>query len=141
MRANAQARSLTVCGDAANGPVRATLELSGLFEFRAPPPVRERERRGVVDPNTVVAVALSGLGLMQLAKGRPTGPATENFWNAYRSHGHLANRAAAAVYTVLGLVQLARGRPLNSASALFFYALTARQMTRERRGPFRRSAR
>jgi hypothetical protein len=139
VRANPRAGSLTVCGDAGNGPVRATLEQSGLFELRAPPPAREREQRAI-DPNNVLAVVLSGLGLVQLVNGRATGAASENFWNAYRSYGHLGNRAAALALTVLGFIQLARGQYLNSASALFFYALTARQITRERALSGRRAA-
>lgn len=139
VRANARACSLTVCGEAGNGPVRAALEQSGLFDFRAPPRAPERKPRSVVDPNAALAVALSGLGLVQVARGRLTGPASENLWNAYRAHGHLANRAAAAAYTMLGLFQIARSRRLNSASALFFYALTARQLMREKPGPSRRS--
>lgn len=140
VRANARACSLTVCGDGANGPVRATLEQSGLFDFRSAPRARERRSRSVVDRDAVLAVALSGLGLVQVARGRLTGPASENLWNAYRAHGHLANRAAAVAYAVLGLVQIARSRRLNSASALFFYALTARQLMREGPGLSRRSS-
>jgi hypothetical protein len=134
VRANARACSLTVCGDGANGPVRALLEQAGLFEFRAPAPARERKRRGI-DRDTVLAIVLSGLGLAQLASGRATGAASENFWNAYRSHGHLGNRAAALALTVLGLIQLGRGQYLNSASSLVYYALTARQLARERAAP------
>jgi hypothetical protein len=133
VRANARAGSLTVCGDGANGPVRATLEQAGLFEFHAPPPVRarERERRGI-DPDAVLAIALSGLGLVQIVRGRGTGAASENFWNAFRTQGHLRNRGAALALAALGLIQLGRGRYLNSASSLFYYALTARQLMRER---------
>ena len=144
VQVNARAGSLTVCGDAGNGPVRATLEQAGLFEFQAPPTARararEREKRAI-DPDNVLAVVLSGLGLAQLASGRVTGAASENFWNAYRSQGHLGNRTAALAFTVLGVIQLARGQYLNSASALFFYALTARQLMRERSPPPGRSAR
>ena len=136
VRANARAGSLTVCGDGANGPVRATLEQAGLFEFRAPPPAVEPKWRGI-DPDAVVAIALSGLGVVQLARGQATGAASENFWNAFRTRGHLKNRAAALVLATLGLIQLSRGRYLNSASSLFYYALTARQLMRERAPPAR----
>jgi hypothetical protein len=139
VQGSARTGSLTVYGGRGNGRVRAALERAGLFEFETPPPRRAR-RPLEISPDTVLAVALSGLGLAQLVNGRATGPASENFWNAFRSQTHLGNRAAAIGFTVLGLAQLARGRYLNSASSLLFYALTARQLTRER-GALRGAAR
>lgn len=134
VRANARACCLTVCGDGANGPVRATLEQAGLFEFRTLAPAI-RPRAAIlpdIDINNTLAIVLSGLGLLQLARGQATGGASENFWNAYRAQGHLRNRAATLALTALGVIQLTRGQYLNSASSLFFYALTARQLVRER---------
>jgi Heavy metal associated domain 2 len=133
VRANARTGSLTIYGDAGEAPVRATLERAGLFDFRRPAPARARWAE--IDPNNVLAVVLSGLGLAQLAKGRVTGAASENFWHAYRAQAGLGNRAAAVAFTVLGLVQFARGQYLNTAASLFFYAMTARQIARERASP------
>lgn len=130
VRANAHARSLTVCGDGGNGPVRATLERAGLFEFRAPSP--QAAINLDIDLNNALAIVLSGLGLVQLAKGRVTSGASGDFWHAYRAQVGLRNPAVAFTFAALGLIQLARGRYLDSASSLFFHALSARHLARGR---------
>jgi hypothetical protein len=137
VRANPRASSVAVSFDPRKGDIRTALEASKLFEFRerAPAPARAEPRPPAkpLDRDEALAVGLTGLGVVQLANGKAVGPASENLWNAYRARTHLANNGAALALTLVGLFQILRGDYLNSASALFFYALTARQLAKERR--------
>lgn len=143
VRANPQAGSVAVSFDPRKGPIRSALEATGVFHFREPEPRQARAEtarlssEGAPDPNEVLAAGLSGLGVIQLVNGEAVGPASENLFNAYRAYAYLGNRPVTLTLTVLGLVQFARGQYLNSATSLFFYALTAWQMARERRAAVR----
>lgn len=142
--ASPRARSVTVCGDARDGPIRGALERAKVFEFRRPARrrlERLRERLAMGGLDEALAIGLSGLGLYQLTRGEVTGPASENFWLAFRAHGHLRRRGMAVGLVLLGILQIARGQYLSSAPALFSYALTLQHLARERLEGPRRSPR
>jgi hypothetical protein len=147
VRANPHASSVSVSFDPQKGPIGSALETTGLFQFREAASantgtaVERRAPARPIDPDDALAVGLSGLGVIQLVNGEAVGPASENLWNAYRARTHLGNKAATLALTAIGLVQIFRGQYLNSASALFFYALTARQLAKERRAAERPRAR
>lgn len=145
VRANPEASSVAISFDPRKGDIRTALEAAGLFEFREAAPARlqtkERTPARPLDHDEMLAVGLSGLGAIQLANGEAVGAASESFWNAYRARTHLGNNSATLALTVLGVVQVMRGQYLNSASALFFYALTAWQLAKERRAAERPAAR
>jgi hypothetical protein len=75
-----------------------------------------------------VATGLSGLALVQLARGQAFGSAVENFWHAYGSKRFLQRPALAGLFAAIGAYQLLRGRYLGSATSLFFYAMVTRQL-------------
>ena len=83
------------------------------------------ESPGLLD---VLGALLAGLGLVQVARGQPTGSAAENLWNAYGAQRMLDSPQLATVFAGLGAYQILRGQLLGSASSLFFYALLTRQL-------------
>lgn len=110
----------------------------GLFEIgpeepkEAPAPsTRRRPYSGL---RSTAATGLSGLALFQVARGRLTGNAAENFWNAYGAQRILGRPEIAAGFVMLGIVQMLRGQLLGSASSLLFYSLITRQLASVDRG-------
>jgi hypothetical protein len=72
------------------------------------------------------AAGLSGLALLQLARGRVVGSASEQFWHAsYAQQLELPLLTLALVG--LGIYQLLRGRWLAPASSLLLYAVAIQQ--------------
>lgn len=124
-----------------SGPAQAITAAAteqGLFEIgpeepkKAPAPSsRRRPHAGL---RGTAATGLSGLALFQVARGRLTGNAAENFWNAYGAQRILGRPEIAAGFVLLGIAQVLRGQLLGSASSLFFYSLITRQLASIDRG-------
>lgn len=124
-----------------SGPAQAITAAAteqGLFEIgpeepkKAPAPSsRRRPHAGLRGTATT---GLSGLALFQVARGRLTGNAAENFWNAYGAQRILGRPEIAAGFVLLGIAQVLRGQLLGSASSLFFYSLITRQLASIDRG-------
>ena len=135
--ANPATGSLLVCHDVSTDAIVSVLARDCRYAIGAGVPSRARnQRRGSIrarDPNEVLAVGLSGLGVLQVARGQVTGSAAENLWNAYRAQTHLKKPWLSALLVGLGLYQLVNGELLNSATALMFYALTAQRLSEEKR--------
>lgn len=137
VRANSRTGSLLIgYNGTADALVRSASE-QGVLRIAAPAPkpvrVAVRSRRLVaVQPLSVAAAGLTGLGLYQAARGRLLSSATEHFWHAYSAYAQMNRKPIAATLGALGLYQLARGRILGSAASLVFYALSARNMARGR---------
>lgn len=118
--------------------IAAAATEQGLFEIgpeepkEAPAPsTRRRPYSGL---RSTAATGLSGLALFQVARGRLTGNAAENFWNAYGAQRILGRPEIAAGFVLLGIVQVLRGQLLGSASSLLFYSLITRQLASVDRG-------
>lgn len=118
--------------------IAAAATEQGLFEIgpeepkKAPSPSsRRRPHAGL---RGTAATGLSGLALFQVARGRLTGNAAENFWNAYGAQRILGRPEIAAGFVLLGIAQVLRGQLLGSASSLFFYSLITRQLASIDRG-------
>ncbi|MGH1570941.1 HMA2 domain-containing protein [Methylobacterium sp. P31] len=135
--ANPTTGSLLVCHKASTDAIVSVLVRDCRYEIGAGVPSRTRRQSRVGmrarDPNEVLAVGLSGLGVLQVARGQVTGSAAENLWNAYRAQTHLKKPWLSALLVGFGLYQLANGELLNSATALMFYALTAQRLSEEKR--------
>lgn len=84
------------------------------------------------------AATMSLAAFYQLRRGRTLGPASDNFWNAFRAHHLLRRRYLAMGYAAFGAIQLLRSSLLSEASSLAFNALLARYMvdTAQRRRRF-----
>ncbi len=80
----------------------------------------------------LAAAGLAGAELVQVARGRVVGSASENFWNAYAAYAMTGQGKVALLLGVFGLVQVMRGEVLGSATSLFLYALSARRMAQSR---------
>lgn len=94
----------------------------GLFEA-APPPARA-EAPATLD---LAALGFAGAGLLQAARGRALGSATENLFNAHSAYFTSNQPRLAAVLLAFGLLQVARGEVLGSAVSLFLYANSLRR--------------
>lgn len=118
--------------------IAAAATEQGLFEIgpeepkKAPAP--SSRRRPDAGLRGTAATGLSGLALFQVARGRLTGNAAENFWNAYGAQRILGRPEIAAGFVLLGIAQVLRGQLLGSASSLFFYSLITRQLASIDRG-------
>lgn len=75
------------------------------------------------------SIALAGLGLVQMSRGRIFGPASELFWHT-RELWQRGMPQPALGLALLGLVQLSRARLFGSATSLIFYGLMLRQEMR-----------
>lgn len=112
--------------------IAAAATEQGLFEIgpeepkEAPAPSSRRPPYAGL--RGTAATGLSGLALFQVARGRLTGNAAENFWNAYGAQRILGRPEIAAGFVLLGIVQVLRGQLLGSASSLLFYSLITRQL-------------
>lgn len=124
-----------------SGPAQAITAAAteqGLFEIgpeepkKAPAPSSRRQPHAGL--RGTAATGLSGLALFQVARGRLTGNAAENFWNAYGAQRILGRPEIAAGFVLLGIAQVLRGQLLGSASSLFFYSLITRQLASIDRG-------
>ncbi len=135
VKANPMTGSILIAASSPSDALADTLERNGLLHIAPaegkPAVVARRRRPRKVDARETLAFGLSGLGLLQMARGKLTGSASENLWNAYRAYDRLRNRPLTLIFIVFGLYQLMRGRVLNSATALIFYAFTARELSRE----------
>lgn len=82
------------------------------------------------------AVALTGLGVLQMARGRIFGPASELFWHT-RELWQRGMPQAALGLALLGLVQLSRANLFGSATSLLVYGLMLQKEMRANRLPRR----
>ena len=110
--------------------IAAAAAEQGLFQVELEDP---KEAASTAQPRysgklDTAAAGLNGLALFQMARGRLTGSAVENFWNAYGAQRFLGRPEIATGFVLLGVVQLLRGQFLGSASSLFFYSLITRQL-------------
>jgi len=69
-----------------------------------------------------MAVGLFALALLQAARGRVLGSASEQFWHAERARERNAPVLSLVLFG-LGILQLLSGRVLAPASSLFVYAM------------------
>lgn len=73
---------------------------------------------------------LTGLGILQMLRGRMLGPASETFWHAsWTWQAGLPHVALGLAF--LGLAQASRGRVLGSATSLLVYALVLHYATQK----------
>ena len=84
-----------------------------------PPAPRREARNGSSAP---MAVGLFALALLQAARGRVLGSASEQFWHAERARERNAPVLSLVLFG-LGILQLLSGRVLAPASSLFVYAM------------------
>lgn len=139
IKANPRTGSLLVEYDGAPDALLRLAREHGVLRIASPAPRAvprmARSRRFVrVQPLSVAAAGLAGLGLFQATRGRLLGSATENLWNAYGAYAQMNRKRIAATLAVLGLYQLATGRVLGSGASLLYYALSARDIVRRRDG-------
>lgn len=136
VRGNPVTASLLIEHDGDEAAVLASARERHLFET-APPTRAAVPRSGSavagersVAPLDLAALGLGAAGLLQLARGRVLGSASENLWNAYGVYAATRQARVAAGLVALGLLQIVRGEILGSAVSLFLYALSARRMAR-----------
>ena len=77
----------------------------------------------------IPAIALTGLGALQVLRGRLLGPASEHFWHA-RELWRRGMPQAALGLGFLGLLQLSRANLFGSATSLIVYALLLQESGR-----------
>ena len=93
-------------------------------------------RNSAVKPQSAldaVATGLSGLALVQVARGQAFGSAVENFWNAYGAKRILQRPGLAGLFAAIGIYQLLSGRYLGSATSLLFYSMVTRRLASSER--------
>jgi len=88
-------------------------------------------RAACVSPLDMAALAMAAAGLVQLARGKVVGSASENLWNAYGVFAMTRMVAPTMLLVAFGLMQVARGEVLGSATSLFLYAFSARRLARQ----------
>jgi hypothetical protein len=98
----------------------------GLFDV-APPTQAPPARAEAPATLNLAAMGFAGAGLLQIARGRALGSATENLFNAHSTYFTSNQPWLAAVLAAFGLVQVARGEVLGSAVSLFLYAHSLRR--------------
>lgn len=81
----------------------------------------------------VAALGLTASGMVQLARGRVVGSASENLWNAVGLYHVTQQPWIPGILVALGLRQVVRGEILGSAVSLFLYAWSARRLARHQR--------
>jgi hypothetical protein len=87
---------------------------------------------GRTSPLNLVALGLTAAGVLQLARGKVVGSASESLWNAYGLYVMTREAWPLAVLVPFGVFQIARGEALGSATSLFLYAFSARRMAQRR---------
>jgi hypothetical protein len=108
-------------------PVAQLAATAGLFAIEGEP----SETDAPVHPLSVVASGFSVLGMYQLGRGRIAGNAVEALWNGYGAAVTLGSPWLSGALVAVGAYQLLTGgQLLGAASSLFFYAATARHMTK-----------
>ena len=128
VRANSMTGSLLIEHAGDEAPIFAAARERLLFE---PAP---DGRSGLVaagiprSPLRLAAAGLAGAGLVQLARGRAMGAASESFWHAYYSYTATRSAWPGIVLAGVGCLQMLRGEVFGSASSLLFYAWTVRRM-------------
>jgi len=136
LAANPLTGGILICHSGSAQAIAGRAAEQGLFEIATEQP-RKKTRAaanpatntaGAAAPLDAAATGLSGLALLQVAKGEITGSAAENLWNAYGAHRILGRPGIAAGFVALGLYQMLSGQLFASASSLFFYSLLARQL-------------
>jgi hypothetical protein len=112
---------------------------AGLFRLAAAPvapfrrPARIEPRPQIV-PLSLLSAGLAGLAVIQLARARVAGAATEHLWGAYQASRILGKPGMVATLGAIGVMQLARGRVLSPAVSLLSYAVAARTFARHDAG-------
>lgn len=92
-----------------------------LAELKAQQP---RKWLAMLNPrqSEVPSLVLTGLGVLQMLRGRTLGPASETFWHANWTWQTGLPHVALGL-TLLGLAQMSRGKWLGSATSLLVYGL------------------
>ncbi len=108
--------------------------------MKRPMPTGSWARLFVGQGQQLPTVALALLGVLQMARGRIFGPASELFWHT-RELWQRGRPFPALGLALLGLIQLSRTNLFGSATSLLFYGLmlqnerqTARRTAAEARG-------
>lgn len=130
VRVNPDTASLLVEHEAEDSALLEAARRRRLFEA-APAKPRSQARKAPVRapaPLDIAATGLAAAGLVQLARGRIVGSASENLWNAYGLYQATRQPGISLLLVAFGLFQIARGEVLGSATSLFLYALSARRM-------------
>ena len=99
------------------------LPLQHLSSALGDPPAARREPRSEL--SAPMAVGLFALALLQLARGRVLGSASEQFWHAERARERHAPVLSLALCG-LGILQLLSGRVLAPAASLFVYGMLSK---------------
>ena len=137
--ANPVTAGILILHDGDGSGVLAEARDAGLFDTAAPPvdPLRKQkpsmQALETQNPRDAAAIALAAAGLMQVARGRVLGSASENLWNAYGVYVTTRQTRVTALLAGFGLLQLMRGEALGSAVSLFLYAWGARRLARGKR--------
>jgi hypothetical protein len=138
LRANPRTGSILIEHDGAAEALGELAKEQGLLQIASPaPPPRwsggEGHRTARVQPLSLAAAGLAGLGLYQAARGRLVGSGTGTLWKAYAAYAYLNRPRLAAALAGFGLYRLAKGPALGSAVSLFYYAISAQHMARQRK--------
>jgi hypothetical protein len=136
MQISPQTGSILIHHAGSVGPILAAATEHDLFRMadqtrttRSPPILHQTSGAG----RTALANGLSGLALLQVARGHALGSAVENFWHAYGSKRFLQRPALAGLFLTIGIYQVLNGRYLGSATSLLFYAMVTRQLASSER--------
>jgi hypothetical protein len=135
VRGNALTGSLLIEHDGPEAAMLAAASERGLFETvpGTGSAVSPAASGNLPSPLHLAAAGLAGAGVLQLARGRLFGTASENFWNAYRSYVITGRPWPSLLLAGLGAVQVVRGRRLlGPAGSLFFYAWRANRAANQR---------
>src|SRR5579875_402709 len=133
VHANPRSASLLLEHEGGADALLRAIREHGFLEVVARVAQGKRSRAPMHGPATLwplsgTAAALAGLGMLQAARGRVIGPASENFWMGFRVYAELGRPRLAALLLGLGLYRLARGGALGSAASLFYYAAQANRL-------------
>ncbi|MBV8914972.1 MAG: heavy-metal-associated domain-containing protein [Acetobacteraceae bacterium] len=139
VQVNPQTGSVLLEYGADESAVLATAKDEGLFTVAAADRALARHSEAQpgprvaapVSPLNLAASGLAGAGLLQLARGRVLGSASENLWNAYGFYALTRQALPSAVLIAFGLFQAVRGEVLGSATSLFVYAYLARRRAQD----------
>lgn len=137
VRGNPLTGGILVEYDGSEEALLASARDQRLFSAALPPHPAPASRGGAREPRgrsgsplDLAALGLAGTGLLQIARGRAVGSASENLWNAYGLYAVTRQALPAVLLAGFGVVQILRGEVLGSAVSLFLYAYSAHRMTR-----------
>jgi len=138
LRANPRTGSILIEHDGEAEALAGLAREHGMLEITAPAvPAAVRgggaaHRSVRMQPLSLAAAGLAGLGVYQAARGRVLGNVVGTFWKAFGAYANMNRPRVAWALVGFGLYGLGRGKPLGSAVSLFYYAMSAQHMARQR---------